>query len=435
MFEIPQTIFREYQPSEAHRSDRSAKDRARHRQKVKDSIHDNIVDIISEESIIGKDGDKIIKIPIRGQKEFRFVFGDNKEQGVGTGDGNVQKGQVVGKSKQGQQGQGKGPKGGAEGHEDIYETEITLAELLDYLFEELNLPNLKKTSLREIIQKSALKKDGYRKVGIPVRLDRKKTAIQRIKRKKALERHQDMMEDCEGCDGTGRTAEWDQTIGWIFDICRLCDGEGKVGRRVRFRASDQVYKHMEADPKPQSNAAIIFIIDSSGSMDTSKKFLARSFFFLLHAFIKARYDRSELVFITHDTQAQEVDENNFFHSGAGGGTIISTGLEKALTVIKNRYNPSLWNNYICYSGDGDNFEHDNSKAVKIMKELCELSSLVGYGEIKSGYSSSYESSMMKLFETELKGIDNFRKFKITNKDEIWTRLREFLSIDEKSLAA
>ena len=434
MFEIPATVFRGYQASEGHRSDRSANDRKRHREKVKSAIKENLTDIIADEAIIGKNRDKVIRIPIRGIVEHRFVFGDNKEQGVGTGDGNVKKGQVVGKSQQGQ-GPGKGPQGGGEGHADIYETEITLAELLDYLFEELNLPNLKKTSLREIIQKSALKKDGYRKVGIPVRLDRKKTAIQKIKRKKAMGRHQDMMEDCEACEGTGQILSLYEPEVKACPDCSNCNGTGKVDRRVRFRNEDRIYKHMTVDPKPQSNAAIIFIIDSSGSMSTDKKFLARSFFFLLHAFIKARYDRSELVFITHDTEAQEVDENNFFHQGAGGGTIISTGLEKAIEIIKNRYNPSLWNNYVCYSGDGDNYDNDNPKAVKMMKELCELSSLVGYGEIKSGYSSSYESSMMKLFETELKGANNFRKFKITNKDEIWTRLREFLSIDEKAIAA
>ena len=440
MFEIPATVFRGYQASEGHRSDRSANDRKRHREKVKDAIRDNIVDVISEEAIIGRDRDKIIRIPVRGLKEHRFVFGDNKQQGVSTGDGNVQKGQVVGKSQQGQKGQqgqapGKGPQAGEDKGDDVYETEITLAELLDYLFEELNLPNLKKTSLREIIQKSALKKDGYRKVGIPVRLDRKKTAIQKIKRKKAMGRHQDMMEDCEACEGTGQILSlYDPEVKACPD-CSNCNGIGKVEKRVRFRNEDRIYKHMESDPKPQSNAAIIFILDVSGSMDTSKKFLARSFFFLLHAFIKARYDRSELVFIAHTTEAKEVDENTFFHKGESGGTYVSSGLEKAVEIIQNRYNPSLWNNYVFYCGDGDNFDNDNPKAIKMMKELAELCSLVGYGEIKPGNSSSWESSMTKLFAGEMKNIKNYRQLLITNKDEIWPRLVEFLSIDEKAIAA
>src|SRR5436853_4491227 len=89
------TIFREYRPSDAERSDRSAGDRLRHRQKVRQSIRENIADIVAEESIIGKDRERIIKVPIRGIKEYRFVYGDNAP-GVGQGDGESQPGQVVG---------------------------------------------------------------------------------------------------------------------------------------------------------------------------------------------------------------------------------------------------------------------------------------------------------------------------------------------------
>ncbi len=66
------TIFRSYTPT-SQRSDRSARDRLRHRQKIKDSIRDNIGDILAEESIIGRDRDKIIKVPIRSKKEYRFI--------------------------------------------------------------------------------------------------------------------------------------------------------------------------------------------------------------------------------------------------------------------------------------------------------------------------------------------------------------------------
>ena len=91
-------VFRPYSSSEALRSDRSAGDRQRHREKLREAIRDNIADIISEESIIGRDRDRIIKVPIRGIKEYRFVFGDNQPQ-VGEGEGETQPGQVVGKAR------------------------------------------------------------------------------------------------------------------------------------------------------------------------------------------------------------------------------------------------------------------------------------------------------------------------------------------------
>src|SRR5690348_7255793 len=123
------TIFREYRPSEAERSDRSAGDRLRHREKVRESIRENIADIIAEESIIGKNKDRVIKVPLRGIKEYRFVYGDNAP-GVGQGDGNVQPGQVVGKAGKEGQGNGDGQAGDKPGV-DYYETDVTLEELIE----------------------------------------------------------------------------------------------------------------------------------------------------------------------------------------------------------------------------------------------------------------------------------------------------------------
>src|SRR5882762_10380710 len=114
-----ESIFREYSRSDAEHSDRSAGDRARHRQKVRESIRENIADIIAEESIIGKDRDRVIKVPLRGIKEYRFVYGEN-EGGVAQGNGESKPGQVVGQAKrEGEKGEDRA--GDRPGH-DFYET-------------------------------------------------------------------------------------------------------------------------------------------------------------------------------------------------------------------------------------------------------------------------------------------------------------------------
>src|SRR5438552_8962465 len=95
----PDTIFRPYGHSDAERSDRSAGDRLRHRQKVRESIRENIAHIIAEESIIGKDRDRVIKLPLRRIKQYRFVYGDHAT-GQGQGARNVRPEQVVGKAGQ-----------------------------------------------------------------------------------------------------------------------------------------------------------------------------------------------------------------------------------------------------------------------------------------------------------------------------------------------
>ena len=110
--------------------DRSIEDRRRHRQLVEKSIKENLGDILSEESIIGEGKNKKFKIPIRGIKEYQFVYGKNSK-GVATGTGEEKRGSKIGSSNP-KDGMGKDKAGNQEG-EDIYETEITLEEILDYI--------------------------------------------------------------------------------------------------------------------------------------------------------------------------------------------------------------------------------------------------------------------------------------------------------------
>ena len=358
-----ETIFRPYSSSDSLRSDRSAGDRQRHRQKVRESIRDNIADLIAEESIIGKDKDKIIKVPIRGVKEYRFIYGENVP-GVGQGDGNSQPGQVIGRSQGEGRGQGQ-DKAGDQPGVDYYETDVTLEELIEIMFEDLELPDMERKILREVMSERLSKRKGYRRAGIRIRLDKKRTAVARIRRRLAVAR--------------SRGDDWDEE------------------RRFPFHDDDLIYRHMVEDVRPESNAVVLCIMDTSGSMDTMKKYLARSFFFLLYQFVCTKYRNVRIVFLAHHTESREVTEEEFFHKGESGGTFISSGYNKALEIIQERYHPSLWNVYAFHCSDGDNFESDNPAALKAAKQLCEVCNLFGYGEIKPLGSRYYESSMLNIF--------------------------------------
>jgi uncharacterized protein len=393
-----ETIFREYRPSDAERSDRSAGDRLRHRQKVRESIRENIADIIAEESIIGKDRDRVIKVPLRGIKEYRFVYGENAP-GVGQGDGQAQPGQVIGKV--GKEGRGKGDgQAGDQPGVDYYETDVTLEELIDIMFEDLELPNLERRALREVPSERSSKRKGYRHVGIRVRLDKRRTAKQRVMRKLAS-RHEQV---------SGELVPEDEPSG-----------------RFPFHQDDLRYRHLEIETREESNAAVICIMDTSGSMDTMKKYLARSFFFLLYQFISTRYRNVEIVFIAHHTEAREVNEEEFFHKGEGGGTFISSGYVKALEIIAERYHPSFWNIYAFHCSDGDNFDSDNAPALRAAKELAQICNLFGYGEIKPLGSRYYESSMLNIFRR----LDepNFHSVLMERKEDIWPSFKAFLAKD------
>ncbi|HTR62609.1 MAG TPA: DUF444 family protein [Candidatus Binataceae bacterium] len=418
------TIFREYRPSDAERSDRSAGDRLRHRQKVRDSIRENIADIIAEESIIGKNKDRVIKVPLRGIKEYRFVFGDNSG-GASQGNGDSRPGQVVGKT--GKEGPGKGDDmAGDRPGIDYYETDVTLEELIEIMFEDLELPNLERRALREIQSDYSTRRKGYRHVGIRVRLDKRRTAKQRVMRMLSGDRLANGKQSAEADLEEAEEPVDDDSAG----LSALQPGAPETGvrkRRFPFHQKDLRYKHIEVDTKEESNAAVICIMDTSGSMDTMKKYLARSFFFLLYQFISTRYRNVEIVFIAHHTEANEVSEEEFFHKGESGGTFISSGYVKALEIIHERYHPSLWNVYAFHCSDGDNFDSDNPAALKAGEELAEICNLFGYGEIKPLGSRYYESSMLNVFRRIQ--APNFHTVLIERKEDIWPSFKAFLAKD------
>ncbi len=388
---MPDSIIRPYRPADADRSDRSAGDRQRHREKVRESIRENIADIIAEESIIGKSRDKLIKVPIRGIKEYRFIYGQNAP-GAAQGDGSSEPGQVVQKGRGRQKGQPD--KAGDKPGVDYYETDITLDELTQIMFEDLELPDLERKKLREIPAFRETKRRGYRKVGIRSRLDKRRTVRARLKRR----------------------------------FARDARPEGDLGReRFPFHDDDLTFRHVAADIRKESNAAVLCIMDTSGSMDTMKKYLARSFFFLLFQFICTKYRSVELVFIAHHTEAREVTEDEFFSKGESGGTFISSGYQKALDIIAERYHPSLWNLYAFHCSDGDNFESDNPTALKAAKELAGLANLFGYGEIKPLGSRYYESSMLNIFRRL--DAENFQTVLIERKEDVWPSFKAFLAKD------
>ncbi len=389
----PDAIFRPFRHSDAERSDRSAGDRLRHRQKVRQAIRENIADIVAEESIIGQDREKLIKVPIRGVKEYRFVYGEN-QPGVGQGNGDTQPGQVVGKSNQGE-GEAKPDRAGDRPGVDYYETDVTLEELIDIMFEDLELPDMERRRLREIAAPRMSKRKGYRQVGIRIRLDKRRTVKARVRRKLAT-RHQEHH----------------------FPQAR---------ERFPFHDEDLTFRHVMPEMKKESNAAVVCIMDTSGSMDTMKKYLARSFFFLLYQFIVTKYRNVEIVFIGHHTEASEVSEEDFFHKGESGGTFISSGYSKALEIIAERYHPSLWNLYAFHCSDGDNFDSDNPAALRAASELAEVCNLFGYGEIKPLGSRYYESSMLHIFRNL--EADNFQTVLIERKEDIWPSFKAFLAKD------
>lgn len=389
------SIFREHKTI----ADRAASDRSRHRHKIEKAIKESIKDVVAEESIIGQSGKKKIRIPVKGIKEHRFVYGNNEEnKRVGSAQGKeVSPGQRIGhRRKVKSEGEGDGKAGNKPG-EEMYEIEMSLEELAGYLFSDLELPELEKKSFKFTTQEK-MKRKGKRPYGIRPRLSKKETIKQKIKRKKAAIK------------------------AGSFDPVN--------GERFTFHESDLRYKHIAPVKKENTAAVVFFVMDVSGSMTKSKKFLARSFFFLLYQFLNHKYSSIDVVFISHTADAKEVNEDQFFTQVPNGGTLVSTGLKKVEEIIEKRYHPNNWNIYTFYCGDGDNWSIDNEEAIEAFKRLKEINQAMCYTEI--GTESRYSDLQIfagkadkRLWDlVKLAEGDNFKRIKLAESKDVWPAFKK-----------
>ena len=379
------SIFKEHRTN----ADRVASDRRRHKQKIDKAIREGIHHIVADESIIGNDGKQKFRIPVRGIKEHKFVYGDNGKQ-VGSAPGrDVSRGQKLGGKDRGKPQRPDKP--GNESGEEYYDVEMGLDELAEYLFADLGLPDLQRKQLTNI-SSSKLKRNGYRPQGIIPRLDRKKSAIARIKRMKAA-----------GFDPEA----------------------AEEGETFPFHEDDLKYRHYKLKDEPCTNAVVFFVMDVSGSMTQDKKFLARSFCFLLYQFIRSKYENVEVVFVTHDTEAHEVNEEAFFTKGTYGGTIASSGLIKVKDIIEERFHPSAWNLYAVHLSDGDNFDSDNGKYLEAHAVLEGMVQLFGYVELEPEKRYMEENKLSKVLAPRIR--ENSKCVTVGSKEDVWPAFRELLN--------
>ena len=371
--------------------DRAASDRTRHKKKIDKAIKESIKDVVADESIIGQNGKKKIRIPVRGLREYRFVYGSGKQnKTVGSGgDHKLKRGQKIGKqrAKKGS-GQGTGKASDKKG-DQYYDVEVSLEELAEYLFADLELPDLEKKQFRFITQET-VKRKGYRFQGIRPRLSKKETLKRKIRRQKMAE----------------KTGTYDP----------------ESGERFPFHKDDLKYHHIKPKAKENSAAVIFFLMDVSGSMSQARKYLARSFFFLLYQFLNHRYERVEVVFISHSTHAERVSEDDFFKVGTYGGTIISSALNRQMEIVEKEFHPNAWNIYTFYCGDGENWASDNEKCIDLFKEIKEVSQLTAYCEINENYEGLDDQSLQDdRFKTT--PWANFSAWKNEEMDNLWSKVK------------
>ncbi|HQR35005.1 MAG TPA: sporulation protein YhbH [Blastocatellia bacterium] len=362
-------------------------DQDRHKERIKDAIKKNLGSIVSNESIILSNGRKTVKVPMRALDEYKFRFDYRKRKHVGQGDGKTKVGDVIGHEDQQGQGQGTGQGGDSPG-QDYYEADVDIDDIAAMIFEDLQLPFLEDKAKRAVPSKTTRFTE-IRRTGVLSNLDKRRTILENIRRN-AREK-----------------------------------GQAKIGG---FKKEDMRFKSWEDEIRYESNAAVIAMMDVSGSMGEFKKYIARSFFFWMVRFLRTKYDSVEIVFISHHTEAKEVNEEQFFTQGESGGTVVSSAYKLALDIIAERFPPQDWNVYPFHFSDGDNYYSDNEDAVKMADQLIETCNLFGYGEIGEEGMATYRRSsgaLLSIFNDRLKNQDRFIGVRIDEKQDVYPALKEF----------
>ena len=300
--------------------------------------------------IIRRRGKEKIAIPIPRIDLPHFIFGRPGE-GIGRGPGD--EGDVVGQEP----GQGGGEGGASTDPGDAILVDIDMEEILKQMKEEWQLPNMlpKENATFEEVR---IRYSSLSRIGSPSLLHKRKTLLQTLKRMSAM----------------GLLGEENQRIlpGYKVPITPLVP----IKDDMRFRKWREIRI-------PSSNAVIFFARDISGSMTNYKCEVVSDMSWWIDMWIRQFYEKTERVYVVHDTRAKEVDEDRFYKLRMGGGTICSSAMRYIAKQLKHRYPPEKWNIYVFYFSDGDNWMDDNPKFVKAVRDELppERVNLVGITQI------------------------------------------------------
>lgn len=404
---------------------KSTVNRQRFLKRYRKHIKKAVADAISRRSITDIEHGEEIHIPADDMKEplFRHGQGGHTERVLPGNKDFVGGDRIERPPSGGAGGSGPGASDSGEG-EDEFVFQITQEEFLDFMFEELALPNMIKRQLAGT-DEFKFRQAGFSNQGSPGQIDvvrslksahARRIALTSGKRKKLKELEQQL---CllEAQDPVLQNQlEIEQLREKISTLKSLV-------KRVPWLDDFDLKYHLRAkEPAPQAKAVMFCLMDVSGSMDQATKEIAKRFFILLYLFIQRNYQRTEIVFIRHHTTATEVDEQEFFYSRETGGTIVSSALKLMQQIIEKRYPLGDWNIYGAQASDGDNWNNDSAACKKILcQSLLPKLQYFSYVEITP---SAHQSLWYAYQEVKENFPHTFSMEQVVDASEIYTVFRE-----------
>ena len=336
----------------------------RHKEQIREAVKRAVDGRGIRDLVQGED----IHIPRRDISEPVFSHGQGgRRETVHPGNDEYVRGDRIERPPGGGGGTGRGASDQSGGDDDFV-FHLTKEEFMQVFFDDLALPNLARTTLADTPEFKT-HRAGHSSDGTPNNLHVVRSMRGAIGRRIAigsesrrelhrLETHLDHL-----LSHPQPSPHEHEIAGLRIDIEAL---RARLARIPYLDPIDLRYRSRVRVPQPTTKAVMFCLMDVSGSMDEARKDLSKRFFILLYLFLTRHYERIDIVFIRHHTQAQEVDEQNFFHSTETGGTVVSSALVLMDEIARSRYPTSEWNIYGAQASDGDNWHHDSGRCRELL---------------------------------------------------------------------
>jgi uncharacterized protein len=367
---------------------RGARDWLRHNEKVRETVKSSLPDLLSGPDLLTRPHDRSVLVPIRMLEHARFRLRETDVR-LGAGQGQGEAGETLRQARWSARDPVEG--GGSEHGEYQFVIELKIDDILDWLWEELKLPDLKLRRGSSLEQPDYVR-EGWDKRGPRSRLDRRRTLKEAVKRRA-------VQEDA-----------------------------------VSFSNEDLRFRQLIKRAAPALNAVVMFALDVSGSMDEAQRKLAKMFFFFALHGIRRQYSKVDMVFVAHTVEAWEFPEEQFFQVSGDGGTHASSAFHLCSEILRMRYDPAHYNAYLFYASDGENASADREAAASSLVKLAAALNYAGYIETAT--------DGRRLVATEISGLFAGLKQRgfaaaampVVAQDDVWKAIRHFFNEQAQAAA-
>jgi len=362
---------------------RGARDWLRHNEKVREAVHRHLPEIIAGADVLGG-GSRTVRVPVRMLEHYHFRLRSPAQQ-EGVGQGPAKPGDQLAPGQPGQRGPGSGSGGREDGGFDLV-LEFKVDDIVDWLWEELQLPNLR--ARVGATQESDWIREGWDRKGARSRLDRRRSMRESMKRRPP------------------------------------------AGPAPRLIDEDLRFRQLARRTMPATQAVVFMLLDVSASMSDADRKLAKSFFFWAVQGLRREYRHLDTVFIAHTTEAWQFTEEEFFQVSGSGGTVASSAFARVRALMGERYDPARYNVYVFYASDGDNASSDHDGASALLSGIAGAASYCGYLEVAATRTPDLSTETGGIFADLAHAHYPVGSFPLGRAEDVWNAIRHFFSHEQ-----